>query len=194
MKEITTIEQIAKIHANCEVTENGWIRVTVELLRNLAAGNSYEVIETGDRIEVEAKRSGDGSGKKTIYVGKVNGKPFEGSIEDLKNNLGIEYRRPKDGSNNAKTALGKLHYEVVEKVAKLVDACGGEVTESEFTELKAAYHQMWALVGTFRKAQKEAAEKERAEKEAAEKEAKKIEKIKSLLATLTPEQRKALGL
>lgn len=193
METINKVEQLARIHANCKI-ESGFVLVTIPEFINLAAGRAYRIIETGDEIKVTAKRSGDGSGKKTIYIGEVNGKPFEGSIEDLKNDLNITYRRPKDGSSNCKTALGKLHYEVTEKVSKLIEACTEEITESEFTELKAAYHQMWALVGTFRKAQKEAAEKERAEKEAAEKEAKKIDKIKSLLATLTPEQRKALGL
>lgn len=181
MKTISTQEQVARIHANLNTDEQGYIVTPVELATNFATGNKY-VVE-GNRIEVTAKRSGDGSGKKTIYIAKINGDDFEGSIEDLKKLLNIDYRRPKAGSNNSNTALGKLHYEVVEKVAKLVDACSEEVTESEFTELKAAYNQLWALVGTFRQAQKAAAE-----------ESKKIDKIKSLLATLTPEQRKALGL
>lgn len=175
MKEISTQEQIARIHNNCKI-ENGFILVPVESFGYLASGQNYRIIETGDEIKVTGKRSGDGSGKKTIYIAEVNGEPFEGSIEDLKDLLKIDYRRPKGASGNAKTALGKLEFEVSNKVFGLVEDCSTEVTESEYSELKAAYKQFRGLVGIFRKAQQEAAEKAAAEKAAAEKAKKETKK------------------
>lgn len=175
MKEISTQEQIARIHNNCEI-ENGFILVPVESFGYLASGQNYRIIETGDEIKVTGKRSGDGSGKKTIYIAEVNGEPFEGSIEDLKDLLKIDYRRPKGASSNAKTALGKLEFEVSNKVANLVGDCATEVTADEFSELKNAYKQFRGLVGIFRKAQQAAAEKAAAEKAAAERAKKETEK------------------
>lgn len=175
MKEISTQEQIARIHSNCEI-KNGFILVPVESFGYLASGQNYQIIDTGDQIKVTGKRSGDGSGKKTIYIAEVNGEPFEGSIEDLKDLLKIDYRRPKGASSNAKTALGKLEFEVSNKVFGFVEECTSEVTESEYAELKAAFKQLRGLVGILRKAQQEAAEKAEAEKAAAEKAKRETEK------------------
>ena len=174
MKEISTQEQVARIHANCKV-ENGFILISIEDFGYLASGQNYRIVETGDEIKVTGKRSGDGSGKKTIYIADVNNEPFEGSIEDLKNLLKIDYRRPKESSSNVATALGKLHNEVSKKVSQLVEACSAELSEDEFKELKNAYLQLWGLAGTFRKAQREAEVKAKEEAEAAARAAKKAE-------------------
>ena len=174
MKEISTQEQIASVHEICKI-ENGFILITVEQLGYLASGQNYRIIETGDEIKVTGKKSGVGSGKKTIYIADVNNVPFEGSIEDLKELLKIDFRREKASNSNITTALGKLHNEVSKKVSELVEACSDELSEGEYTELKNAYLQLWGLAGTFRKAQREAEVKAKEEAEAAARAAKKSE-------------------
>ena len=58
---------VVNIYYNCKI-ENGFILVPVESFGYLASGQNYRIIETGDEIKVAGKRSGDGSGKKTIYM------------------------------------------------------------------------------------------------------------------------------
>lgn len=162
--KVTTFEELFAGHAMLPRTEQGAIILTDELFRNLAASHTYKY---GERVfKVLSKRSGTERGGKTLYNVKSGKDTFENvSIEELKEEFGCEYRREKAST---KTALGKLEFEVSNKVFGLVEECTSEVTESEYAELKAAYKQLRGLVGILRKAQQAAAEKAAAEKAAAE--------------------------
>lgn len=162
--KVTTFEELFAGHSMLPRTEQGAIILTDELFRNLAASHTYKY---GEHVfKVLSKRSGTERGGKTLYNVKSGKDTFENvSIEELKEEFGCEYRREKAST---KTALGKLEFEVSNKVANLVEDCATEVTADEFSELKAAYKQLRGLVGILRKAQQEAAEKAAAEKAAAE--------------------------
>lgn len=170
--KVTTFEELFSGHSMLPRTEQGAIILTDELFRNLAASHTYKY---GERVfKVLSKRSGTERGGKTLYNVKSGKDTFENvSIEELKEEFGCEYRREKAST---KTALGKLEFEVSNKVFGLVEDCSTEVTESEFSELKAAFKQLRGLVGILRKAQQEAAEKAAAEKAAAERAKKETEK------------------
>lgn len=170
--KVTTFEELFSGHSMLPRTEQGAIILTDELFRNLAASHTYKY---GEHVfKVLSKRSGTERGGKTLYNVKSGKDTFENvSIEELKDEFGCEYRREKAST---KTALGKLEFEVGNKVANLVEDCATEVTDSEFKELKAAFKQLRGLVGILRKAQQEAAEKEAAEKAAAEKAKKETER------------------
>lgn len=170
--KVTTFEELFSGHSMLPRTEQGAIILTDELFRNLAASHAYKY---GEHVfKVLSKRSGTERGGKTLYNVKSGKDTFENvSIEELKEEFGCEYRREKAST---KTALGKLEFEVSNKVANLVEDCSAEVTESEYSELKNAYKQLRGLVGILRKAQQAAAEKAAAEKAAAEKAKKETER------------------
>lgn len=208
METINKVEQLARIHANCKI-ENGLVLVTIPEFGNLSANHAYRIIETGDEVKVTAKRSGDGSGKKTIYIGEVNGKPFEGSIEDLKNDLNITYRRPK--STDPKTAILAMYRGLME-LAKSLDALKIEaegLDATKYDEFYIAFDKAKSLANDLKLLQTKVFEEEKAKKEKSEKSDKKVASAKKTVANLsveeqikffaealeglTPEQRKALG-
>lgn len=183
--KVTTYEELFKGHEMLPRTEQGAIILTDELFRNLAASHTYKY---NNRIfRVLEKRSGTERGGKTLYKVQSGADTFtDFSIEELKQEFGCEYRRAKDGSNNSKTALGKAKY-ATDKLSDIIAECEDE-------ELTKAYQQLKGLVSLKRAEEQKREQAEREKREQAEKESRQIEKIKALIAGLTPEQRKALGL
>ena len=172
--KVTTFEELFSGHANLPRTEQGAIILTDELFRNLAASHTYGY--KGRVFKVLEKRSGTERGGKTLYKVQSGADTFTNvSIEELKEEFGCEYRREKASSSNAATALGKLHIEVSKKVSQLVEECSAELSEGEYKELKNAYYQLHGLVGTLRKAQREAEVKAKEAAEAAARAAKKAD-------------------
>lgn len=184
METINKIEQIARIHANCKV-EDGFILVTIPEASNFSAGRAYRITDTGDEIKVDAKRSGDGSGKKTIYIGTVNGEAFEGSIEDMKRLLGIDYRRPK--ATTPKTAVSKMHTGLME-LADMLDTFKAEaegLDAKKFDEFYSVFDKAKSIASELRKIQKDAEEAEKERREKAEKELKRREADKKKVAEVS---------
>lgn len=70
LQNSSTAEQPARIHN----TENANF-VKLEKLTHIKAGNIYQI--DGKTIEVTAKHTAYGSGKKTVYTGTADGKTFE---------------------------------------------------------------------------------------------------------------------
>lgn len=181
--KVTTHEELWKGHANLPRTERGAIILTDELLRNLAASHFYYY--KGKEFKILEKRSGTERGGKTLYKVKSGADIFtDFSIEELKQELGCEYRREKNGASNSKTPLGKAKY-AVEKIAEAIEECKDE-------ELKKAYQQLKGLVSLKRAEEQKREDAERAEREQREKEGRKVERVKNLFATLTAEQKAEL--
>lgn len=158
--KVTTFEELFSGHSNLPRTEQGAIILTDELFRNLAASHTYKY---GERVfKVLEKRSGTERGGKTLYKVKSGKDTFtDVSIEELKQEFGCEYRRAKDGSSNAKTALGKTKY-AVDKLAEVI-------TECEDSEITNAYNQLKGLVGLKRAEEQKREAEEREQREKAEK-------------------------
>lgn len=94
-KKTTTSQQVSSVHA--AQSESKFIVLTDETFKRLtpqdekyhyknSEGETFEILIT-------EKVSGYGSGKKTVYLGTLNGEPFQHkSIEDLKRLTGCIYR------------------------------------------------------------------------------------------------------
>ena len=165
--KVTTREELFSGHASLPRTEQGAIILTDELFRNLAASHTYKY---GNRaFKVLEKRSGTERGGKTRYKVQSGADTFEDfSIEELKQEFGCEYRRAKDGSSNAKTALGKAKY-ATDKLAEVIAECNDE-------ELTKAYQQLKGLVGLKRAEEQKRETEERESRERAERAKKESEK------------------
>lgn len=173
--KVTTFEELFKGHATLPRTEHGAIILTDELFRNLAASHTYKY---NDRVfKVLEKRSGTEKGGKTLYKVQSGADTFtDFSIEDLKEELGCEYRRAKNGSSNGKTALGKAKF-ATDKLSEVIAECNDE-------EITKAYNQLKGLVSlkraeeqkreTEEREQREREERERRERERADKSAGKM--------------------
>lgn len=182
----TTWEELWKGHVDLPRTEDGFILLTPELLRNCAAGHpyAYRSAERLNKWVIKSKVSGvKEKGGKTLYDGELNGEPFEGwSIEDLKTAVGCDYRRAKDGAQNSKSPLAKLQYRLTSQdFSSLID-------ETANDEVRKAYDQLKGLVGILRAEEVKREEEERARTKAENAEAKKLESIKKLLGGLSPEK------
>lgn len=182
----TTFEELWKGHTDLPRTEDGFILLTPELLRNCAAGHryAYRTEETLHKWVIKSKVSGvKEKGGKTLYDGELNGESFEGwSIEDLKTAVGCDYRRAKDGAQNSKSPLAKLQYRLTSQdFSSLID-------ETANDEVRKAYDQLKGLVGILRAEEVKREEEERARTKAENAEAKKLESIKKLLGGLSPEK------
>ena len=165
--KVTTREELFSGHASLPRTEQGAIILTDELFRNLAASHTYKY---GNRaFKVLEKRSGTERGGKTLYKVQSGADTFEDfSIEELKQEFGCEYRRAKDGSSNAKTALGKAKY-ATDKLAEAIAECNDE-------ELTKAYQQLKGLVGLKRAEEQKRETEERESRERAERAKKESER------------------
>lgn len=157
--KVTTFEELFSGHATLPRTEQGEIILTDELFRNLAASHTYKY---GQRIfKVLEKRSGTERGGKTLYKVQSGADTFpDFSIEELKQEFGCEYRRPKDGSSNCKTALGKAKF-ATDKLSEVIAECKDE-------ELTKAYQQLKGLVGLKRAEEQKRETEEREQREKAE--------------------------
>lgn len=157
--KVTTREELFAGHANLPRTEQGAIILTDELFRNLAASHTYKY---GDRaFKVLEKRSGTERGGKTLYKVQSGADTFEDvSIEELKEEFGCEYRREKNGSSNAKTALGKAKF-ATDKLSEVIAECNDE-------ELTKAYQQLKGLVSIKRAEEQKREQEERESRERAE--------------------------
>ena len=158
--KVTTREELFSGHASLPRTEQGAIILTDELFRNLAASHTYKY---GDRaFKVLEKRSGTERGGKTLYKVQSGADTFEDfSIEELKQEFGCEFRREKNGSSNAKTALGKAKF-ATDKLAEVIAECNDE-------ELTKAYQQLKGLVSLKRAEEQKREQEERESREKAEK-------------------------
>lgn len=165
--KVTTREELFAGHANLPRTEQGAIILTDELFRNLAASHTYKY---GDRVfKVLEKRSGTERGGKTLYKVRCGADTFEDfSIEELKQELGCEFRRAKDGSSNSKTALGKAKH-ATDKLAEVIAECKDE-------ELTKAYQQLKGLVSLKRAEEQKKEQEERESRERAERAKRESEK------------------
>ena len=165
--KVTTFEELFAGHASLPRTEQGAIILTDELFRNLAASHTYKY---GERVfKVLEKRSGTERGGKTLYKVQSGADTFtDVSIEELKQELGCEFRRAKDGSSNSKTALGKAKY-ATDKLSELISECDDE-------ELTKAYQQLKGLVGLKRAEEQKRETEEREQRERAERAKKESER------------------
>lgn len=165
--KVTTREELFAGHANLPRTEQGAIILTDELFRNLAASHTYKY--NGRAFKVLEKRSGTERGGKTLYKVQSGADTFEDfSIEELKQEFGCEYRREKNGSSNAKTALGKAKF-ATDKLAEVIAECNDE-------ELTKAYQQLKGLVGLKRAEEQKREQEERESRERAERAKRESEK------------------
>lgn len=165
--KVTTFEELFAGHASLPRTEQGAIILTDELFRNLAASHTYKY---GNFVfKVLEKRSGTERGGKTLYKVQSGADTFEDfSIEELKQEFGCEFRRAKDGSSNAKTALGKAKY-AINKLSELVAECDDE-------EITKAYNQLKGLVSLKRAEEQKREQEEREQREKAERAKRESEK------------------
>lgn len=165
--KVTTREELFAGHASLPRTEQGAIILTDELFRNLAASHVYQY--NGRAFKVLEKRSGTERGGKTLYKVQSGADTFEDfSIEELKQEFGCEYRREKNGSSNAKTALGKAKY-ATDKLSEVIAECNDE-------ELTKAYQQLKGLVSIKRAEEQKRETEEREQREKAERAKKESEK------------------
>lgn len=166
--KVTTHEELWKGHEEL-INENGVIVLTDELFRNLSADPVRVYEYNGRQFRVLEKRSGTERGGKTLYKVQSGADTFEDfSIEELKEEFGCEYRRPKDGSSNSKTALGKAKY-ATDKLAEVIAECNDE-------ELTKAYQQLKGLVGLKRAEEQKRETEEREQREKAERAKRESEK------------------
>lgn len=165
--KVTTREELFAGHASLPRTEQGAIILTDELFRNLAASHTYKY---GDRVfKVLEKRSGTERGGKTLYKVRCGADTFtDVSIEELKQELGCEFRRAKDGSSNSKTALGKAKY-AIDKLSEVIAECNDE-------EVTKAYQQLKGLVSLKRAEEQKRETEEREQREKAERAKKESER------------------
>lgn len=165
--KVTTFEELFAGHAKLPRTEKGAIILTDELFRNLAASHTYKY---GERVfKVLEKRSGTERGGKTLYKVQSGADTFEDfSIEELKQEFGCEFRRAKDGSSNAKTALGKAKY-ATDKLSEVIAECNDE-------EITKAYQQLKGIVSLKRAEEQKRESEEREQREKAEKAKRESEK------------------
>ena len=162
--KFTTYEELARVHKGLTTTEKGEVILSDSTLCNLSAGRTYKFNEF--IIKVIEKRTQFGSGNKTVLSGTINGEPFDlFSIEDIKEAVKCGYRRAKDGSNNSKSPLAKMLYQV-ERMKELNEEVANE-------EVAKAYKQLQGILGLLRKEEIQREQKEREEREKAEREAKK---------------------
>ena len=154
--KVTTREELFAGHASLPRTEQGAIILTDELFRNLAASHTYKY---GDRaFKVLEKRSGTERGGKTLYKVRCGADTFtDVSIEELKEELGCEYRREK---TSTKTALGKAKF-AIDKLAEVIAECNDE-------EITKAYNQLKGLVSLKRAEEQKRETEEREQRERAE--------------------------
>lgn len=157
--KVTTREELFAGHASLPRTEQGAIILTDELFRNLAASHTYKY---GNFVfKVLEKRSGTERGGKTLYKVQSGADTFEDfSIEELKQEFGCEFRRAKDGSSNAKTALGKAKY-ATDKLSDIIAECEDE-------EITKAYQQLKGIVSLKRAEEQKREQEEREQRERAE--------------------------
>lgn len=157
--KVTTFEELFAGHAKLPRTDKGAIILTDELFRNLAASHTYKY---GERVfKVLEKRSGTERGGKTLYKVQSGADTFEDfSIEELKQEFGCEFRRAKDGSSNAKTALGKAKY-ATDKLSEVIAECNDE-------EITKAYQQLKGIVSLKRAEEQKRESEEREQREKAE--------------------------
>lgn len=183
--KVTTFEELWKGHTDLPRTERGAIILTDELFHDIAASHLYSY--KGREFKVLEKRSGTERGGKTLYKVKSGADIFtDFSIEELKQEFKCEYRRPKNGSSNCTTPLGKLLFLVSKKETReLTESCKDE-------EVTHAYKQLLGIVGKKREIEKKREDEEKEKRDKAEKEQKKVERVKNMVATLTPEQKAEL--
>lgn len=185
--KVTTIEEIWTGHEKLPRTEDGFILLSDEKVRNFAASHKYAYRE-GNKLHkfvILSKRSGTEKGGKTLYDGTLNGEAFkEWSIEDIKRAIGCDYRRAKNGSNSSSSALAKCKY-ATDKLSELVEATKDE-------EIAKAYNQLKGLVSLKRAEEVKKLDAEKEARDAAEKEARKVERAKETLKALPEAMLKAL--
>lgn len=158
--KVTTREELWKGHEEL-INENGVIVLTDELFRNLSADPVRVYEYKGRQFRVLEKRSGTERGGKTLYKVKSGADTFEDfSIEELKQEFGCEFRRAKDGSSNAKTALGKAKY-ATDKLSDIIAECEDE-------EITKAYQQLKGIVSLKRAEEQKREQEEREQRERAE--------------------------
>lgn len=171
--KVTTSEELWKGHEEL-INDNGVIVLTDELFRNLSADSERVYEYNGRQFRVLEKRSGTERGGKTLYKVQSGADTFtDFSIEELKQEFGCEYRRPKDGSSNCKTALGKAKYSV-EKLAELIAECNDE-------ELTKAYQQLKGLVGLKRAEEQKREEEAKAKADAENKKGRETDRTVEML-------------
>lgn len=169
--KVTTSEELWKGHEEL-INAEGVIVLTDELFRNLSADSARIYEYNGRQFRVLEKRSGTERGGKTLYKVQSEADTFtDFSIEELKQEFGCEYRRPKDGSSNCKTAYGKAKY-ATDKLSEVIAECNDE-------ELTKAYQQLKGLVGLKRAEEQKREAEEREQREAAERAKKKSERADS---------------
>lgn len=166
--KVTTHEELWKGHEEL-INENGVIVLTDELFRNLSADPVRVYEYKGRQFRVLSKRSGTERGGKTLYKVQSGADTFEDySIEELKEEFCCEYRREKNGSSNAKTALGKAKY-ATDKLSEVIAECNdGELTK--------AYQQLKGLVSLKRAEEQKRETEEREQREKAERAKRESEK------------------
>lgn len=157
--KVTTFEELWKGHTDLPRTERGAIILTDELFHDVAASHLYSY--KGREFKVLEKRSGTERGGKTLYKVKSGADIFtDFSIEELKQEFKCEYRRPKNGSSNCTTPLGKLLFLVSKKETReLAESCKDE-------EVTMAYKQLLGIVGKKREIEKKREDEERERKNA----------------------------
>lgn len=124
-KKTTTAQQISAVHS--EQSESKFIVLTDETFKRLtpqdekyhyknSEGETFEILIT-------EKVSGYGSGKKTVYLGTLNGEPFSHkSIEDLKRLTGCIYRNSaKSGGPQSEAQVEEYSQNWSKKLLQKVD-------------------------------------------------------------------------
>lgn len=183
--KVTTFEELWKGHTDLPRTERGAIILTDELFHDFAASHKYSY--KGREFKVLEKRSGTERGGKTLYKVQSGADIFEDfSIEELKQEFKCEYRRPKSGSSNCSTPLGKFLYLVSKKETReLAESCEDE-------EVTKAYKQLLGILGKKREEERKREDEEKERKNAEAKAKAKVERAKNIFATLSPEEKAEL--
>lgn len=157
--KVTTFEELWKGHTDLPRTDKGAIILTDELFHDFAASHKYSY--KGREFKVLEKRSGTERGGKTLYKVQSGADTFtDFSIEELKQEFKCEYRRPKSGSSNCTTPIGKFLFLVSKKETReLNESCKDE-------EVTKAYNQLLGILGKKREIEKKREDEERDRKNA----------------------------
>lgn len=195
----TTKEELFKEHKN-EVNAEGVVELSDENFRNFSADSNRIYTFGGHSFVIDEKLTGYGSGKKTVYTGRL--KAQDGSettfdkvdITKLKALCGCEYKRHKVSYEDGWLVYDEKQIEVVaDKKTELFRKDLGRVADSanKVGLVGFSYEDCEAMVLAFAEAAKGYAKKvlfqHEAEKQRKEKEAKEAAERKS-------NEKKAAGL